>query len=196
MTSRLAALQRRIAARLSFAGPSVATRGKSCAGGRPPVRCAGFERSVGRARRSIRLQKSTSGARPFAPAGEELADYVDGSSHAVREHAGGEKASEAGSRWQSRGTGGGLPTYRASRESEISGSTLSMEDALSQGSRSSLTGRRRKRFWFLARGSAMAECSRGATGSVRGVRCQPCLRSTTPWQWERCPEAALGAAQK
>jgi len=68
------------------------------------------------------------------------------------------------------------------------GSTLSMEGALGQGSRSSLTGWRWKRFWFLARGSGLPEYSRGATGSVRGVHCQPCSRSKTPWQWERRPE--------
>jgi hypothetical protein len=64
----------------SFAGPSVATRDKSCAGRRLPVWCAGFDRSdvTGRARGSFRLQKSTSGARPFAPAGEEPADHVEG----------------------------------------------------------------------------------------------------------------------
>ena len=91
-------------------GTSVATREKSCAGGRLPVRCAGFERSVGRARRSIRLQKSTSGARPFTPAGEESADHEIGLATRCESIAGGEKAPEAGSWWQSRGTGGGLPT--------------------------------------------------------------------------------------
>jgi hypothetical protein len=42
----------------------------------------------------------------------------------------------------------------------------------------------------------MTEYSRGATGSVRGIRCQPCPRSTTPWQRERRPEAVLGSVQK
>lgn len=41
------------------------------------------------------------------------------------------------------------------------GSTLSMEGALGQGSRSSLTRWRWKRFWFLARGSGFPS-TRGA----------------------------------
>jgi hypothetical protein len=56
----------------------VATRERSCTGRRLPVRCAGFNRSDGRACGSYRLQKSTGGARPFAPASEELAVNLKG----------------------------------------------------------------------------------------------------------------------
>jgi hypothetical protein len=66
----------------------------------------------GRARGSIRLQKSTSGARPIAAMGEEPTDKVDGSSWFVREHRTGEIAAEAGFQWPSWKTGGGFPKNR------------------------------------------------------------------------------------
>lgn len=66
----------------------------------------------------------------------------------------GEQTSEAGSRWLSRGIGGGLPTYRGRlRKRRLFGSTLSVEDAPGRESRRPLTGWRWKRSWFLERGS-------------------------------------------
>jgi len=49
------------------------------------------------ARGSYRLQKSTGGAWPFTPGGEESPDHDDGSSPSARECRRGERASEAGS---------------------------------------------------------------------------------------------------
>lgn len=188
---------RRALVREPLVGPSVATRGMSCPGGRPPERCAGFERSVGRARRSNRLQKSTCGARPIAPAGEEPAEHVGGSSHGMREQfawrrSAGSRvpAAKPGDRWRAPN----LTSLR--RESELRGHDVDGRRS-GPGRSSLLTEQRRKRSWFLARVSSTPRGDRrGATGSVRGVHCQPCRGRKHRGSRERRPEAALGSAQK
>lgn len=187
---------RRAFVRKPHVGPSAATRGMSCPGGRPPERCAGFERSVGRARRSNRLQKSTCGARPIAPAGEEPAEHVGGSSHGMREQLAWRTSvgsrvpvAKPGDRWRAPNLTS-LRRESGLREHDVDGRRSG------PGKSSFLTGRGRQRSWFLERGSRYLENSRGATGSVRGVHYQPCRGRKHRGSRERCPEAALGSAQK
>jgi hypothetical protein len=86
MTSQLAALQRVPLNRGFVAGPKCGhPRQESCTDGRPSERCAGFDRSGGRARGSFRLQKSTGGVRPVVSIGEEPTDHGGGSSFQGRE---------------------------------------------------------------------------------------------------------------
>jgi hypothetical protein len=147
----------------------------------------------------IRLQKSTSGGRPIAPAGEEPADHVEGSSCPMREHPGSEKTPEAGSRWQSRGIGGGLSyqTRTGYRESGFRSRRALVDERRSGPWKPfSLTRGRGKRFWFSEKrpgfSRALAERDR-----ERQRRPSPTLFMVEKtWAVGASPGAMLGALQK
>jgi hypothetical protein len=108
---------------------------RSCTDGRPSGRCAGFDRSSGRARGLIRLQKSTSGVRPVVSFGEEPGEYGGGSSFQGRELS--RKRNDVGSQ-----TVGGKVAGLVAGSQKIAPAKvgtrehLSMEGALSRESRS------------------------------------------------------------
>lgn len=108
---------------------------RSCTDGRPSGRCAGFDRSSGRARGLIRLQKSTGGVRPVVSFGEEPRDHGGGSSFQGRELS--RKRNDVGSQ-----TVGGKVTGLVAGSQKIALAKasarehLSMEGALSRESRS------------------------------------------------------------
>lgn len=94
----------------------------------------------------------------------------------------GEQAPEAEFRWLSREIGGGLPTYReafakaaAPREHIVGGRCSG------PGKPSSFDGVTVEAVLVPRKEARVTECSRGTTGSVRGIHCQPCTRSTKPW---------------
>lgn len=146
-------------------------------------------RDLVRARGSIRLQKSTGGARPLAPAGEEPADTSKGLASPCESIWGSEKASEAGSRWQNRGHRWRAPTKPSGLcASEAPQGALVDGRRLGSGKPSSLNAMAVEAILVPREEARVSGYSRGATGGVRGVRRQPCPRSKTPWQWEHRPE--------
>lgn len=108
---------------------------RSCTDGRPSGRCAGFDRSSGRARGLIRLQKSTGDVRPVVSLSEEPGDHGGGSSFQGRELS--RKRNDVGSQ-----TVGGKVAGLVAGSQKIALAKagarehLSMEGALSRESRS------------------------------------------------------------
>jgi hypothetical protein len=133
----------------------------------------------GCARRSYRLQKSTSGAWPFTPRDEESLDHENGSSSSARE------------RWMGRTSVGsrivGGKTARSvagshqpegSRERVFSGALVE-ERRSGSGKSPPLTWGRWKRLWFLS----STRVTPGAWGRDRERQrsiAQPCAWPTTP----------------
>jgi hypothetical protein len=76
------------------------------------------------------------------------------------------------------------------------GSTLSTEGALGQGSRSSLTGWRWKRFWFLARGSGFTRVLAGRDRERQRCSLPTLLTVENTVAMGAPPGATLGSAQK
>jgi hypothetical protein len=132
----------------------------------------------GRARGLLRLQKSTSGARPIPirPAGEEPVDRSGSSLQ--RESSGGEGASEAGSR-----AANPRDRWRA-RSVRESGQSRALVDGRrpGPGKPQSLTRLRWKRSWCFAEARFVRVEAGRETGRQRFSR-RPCARPTTPSQW-------------
>jgi hypothetical protein len=120
-----------------------------------PESSAEYRRSRSCLRIVYRLQKSTSGAWPRAPAREERAEAAWSSplSNLLRGARAGESASEAGAGRQSPVIGGGS-AFEVRRESAGPSGHSSMEDAPDRGNRLPLTRRRGTRSWRRAGASA------------------------------------------
>jgi len=125
----------------------------------------GYPRSVGRARGSIRWQKSTDGAWPCAPGREErsVAAGSSGSSSPKGARAR-ERAPEAGRGWPNPPVGGGS-AFEVRRESAGPSGHSSMEGARVRSKPRSLTGSRGRTHPAVGSTSVLARRRKGARGS-------------------------------
>jgi hypothetical protein len=162
---------KRTATRNPFRCRKTVARKESCAGGRPPARCAGFGRSVGCARGSqSRLQKSTGGVWPVATRGEEPREPTSGLATPGESIGAAKARRKPGPRRQSRDTGGGFPPKTVVRKRDSLGATCRwkafwIDEAapFDEGAGEAVLGASKRV------GSTRSGGARGATESVRGT---------------------------
>lgn len=166
----------------------VATRGRSCDGGRLPSRCAGFWIVHVRARKAIRLQTSTNGARPRPLAEGDPSERTRSSSNMREHHRANQRrkpdhdgkvvgsVAGPGRGPRKRKTGLGIRRTKALRAETCS---------------FPLTRKRMRRLWLhgFFRLRPVRAVTRQGVSEV--VAAQPCTRSKTPRHGghrpERCP---------
>jgi hypothetical protein len=172
---------KRTATRNPFRRRKTVARKESCAGGRPPARCAGFGRSVGCARGSqSRLQKSTGGVWPVATRGEEPREPTSGLATPGESIGAAKARRKPGPRRQSRDTGGGFPPKTVSRKRALWEQPV---DGRRSGSNKlhPLTRVWEKRSSVLRGESGQRDpATRGVRQRASEVLRQPGTRSTTP----------------
>jgi hypothetical protein len=172
---------KRTATRNPFRRRKTVARKESCAGGRPPARCAGFGRSVGCARGSqCRLQKSTGGVRPVATRGEEPREPTSGLATPGESIGVAKARRKPGPRRQSRDTGGGFPPKTVSRKRALWEQPVDGRRSGSNKPRP-LTRVWEKRSSVLRGESGQRDpATRGVRQRASEVLRQPGTRSTTP----------------
>lgn len=155
----------------------------------------------GRARGSYRLQKSTGGAWPFTPEGEELSDHDEMGLALPRESVGEVKERrKPDRRWQNRETGGGFPqTSRVAQASRFGntcrGKALRIGKVVpfDEGAAEAVLVPRK------CPGSNHSGRLRGATGSVRGRTSASRMAEKATPRWHRqrrCPDSPSRKARR